>query len=347
MKPVADWLTPGRAEAEAQVAALQARLEQGLGDVDARIAGLARPDEVDARIKAAVDASQAQIDGEIAALKQAVGEFRETPDLSGQIAQLGSALDGQKAELATLKEQLSGATAATGQLNQDAVQKIDVYRAELDGLRAEVGKLQDAVGALGSRLDEVAAQADREIEDARSRVGEIRQAATTATTAAQAQAALAQIRAAMASGQPFGAALKQLAAQPGITVPDGLAAAADSGVPTMAQLRDSFPDAAHAALRASIMASAGDGFFARGRAFLEAQIASRSLTPQPGVGPDAVLSRMEDDLRRNNLVGALDEATRLPSESAAAMSDWLGTARLRSAADQGLATLDATLPATN
>jgi hypothetical protein len=328
------------------VAALQARLEQGLHDVDARIAGLAKPDDVDARITAAVDASEARVGAEIGALKQAVDK-PGTPDVSGRLAQLGSALDGQKAELAALKDQLSGAAAASGQLNQDAVQRIDVYRAELDGLRAEVGKLQDAVGALGGRLDEVAASADREIQNAQSKVGEIQAAATTATTAAQAQAVLAQVHAAMASGQPFAAAIKELAAQPGMTVPDGLAAAADAGVPTMAQLRDSFPDAAHAALRASIMATAGDGIVARTRAFFESQIASRSLTPQQGVGPDAVLSRMEDALRQNNLAGALDESTRLPSESAAAMAGWLEKARLRHAADQGLATLDATLPATN
>ena len=68
-------------------------------------------------------------------------------------------------------------------------------------------------------------------------------------------------------------------------MPEGLTAAAASGVPTLAELRDSFPDAAHEAIRASIMASAGDGVVARSRAFLKAQVASRSLTPQPGMAP--------------------------------------------------------------
>ena len=57
---------------------------------------------------------------------------------------------------------------------------------------------------------------------------------------------------------------------------------------------------------------------ARGRAFLAAQVASRSLTPQPGAEPDAVLSRMEDRLRNDDLAGALAEADALPSEAAAA-----------------------------
>ena len=75
------------------------------------------------------------------------------------------------------------------------------------------------------------------------------------------------------------------------------------------------------------MASAGDGVLARSRAFLEAQVSSRSLTPQTGQGTDAVLSRMEDKLRQDDLDGVLAEAESLPSEAAAAMGDWLAAAR--------------------
>ena len=71
------------------------------------------------------------------------------------------------------------------------------------------------------------------------------------------------------------------------------------------------------------MAGAGDGVLARSRAFLAAQVASRSLTPQTGTGTDAVLSRMEDRLRHDDLKGVLAEAEQLPSEAAAAMSGWL------------------------
>ena len=130
-------------------------------------------------------------------------------------------------------------------------------------------------------------------------------------------------------------------------MPAGLAAAAPTGIATLAQLRDRFPDAAHDAIRASIIASAGDGVIARSRAFLEAQMASRSLTPKPGMAPDAVLSRMEERLRHDDLDGALAEADELPSEAAGAMADWLGAARLRVGAVEGLAELDRAPAATN
>ena len=116
---------------------------------------------------------------------------------------------------------------------------------------------------------------------------------------------------------------------------------------TLSELRESYPDAAHAAIRASIMASAGDGVLARSRAFLEAQVSSRSLAPQAGQGTDAVLSRMEDKLRQDDLDGVLAEAQALPTEAAAAMGDWLAAARARAAALDGIATLDASLNKTN
>ncbi|MFO1208170.1 MAG: hypothetical protein U1E40_03000 [Amaricoccus sp.] len=346
LAPAAEWLTPGRSEAEAQVAALQARVDQGLSGMDARIADLAKPDDVDARIQAAVDAAGSQAQASIAALKATVDGLAGS-DAAQQVAQLASALDGQKAELAALKDQISGAAAATGQLNEDAVKKIDVYRAELDGLRGEFGSLQEKVAGFASRLDEVAASAQRQVETAKTQVSEIQTQANTALSAAEAQAAVAQIHAAMEGGQPFAAAVKQLGGPSGIAVPDGLSAAADAGVPTLAALRASFPDAAHDAIRASIEAKSGDGILARSRAFLEAQIATRSLTPQEGSSADAVLSRMEEQLRQGNLAGAIDEAGKLPPDAAAAMSGWLDAARARNAAVEGMATLDATLSGTN
>ena len=132
-----------------------------------------------------------------------------------------------------------------------------------------------------------------------------------------------------------------------MTVPPGLVDAAPGGVETMARLRDGFSDEAHAAIRSSMMAGAGDGVLARTRAFFGAQMASRSLTPQEGASPDAVLSRVEDRLRQDDLDGALREAEELPSEAQAAMGQWLAAARLRAGAVDGLAALEAAPAATN
>jgi hypothetical protein len=227
------------------------------------------------------------------------------------------------------------------------VARIDVYRAELDGLRAELATLTGNVSGLASRIDEVAATADRSIAAAQARVAAVEAESTTALGAAQSASDIALLRAALTAGQPFAEVADRLAAAPGVTLPEGLGAAAATGAPTLASLREGFPEAAHAAIRASILAGAGEGVMARAGAFVSAQVASRSLTPQEGMSPDAVLSRIEDRLRRDDLAGVLAEAEQLPSEAREAMAGWLAGVRLRLAAEAGLAEISAQLPVTN
>lgn len=341
MAPVADWLAPGSEKADAEIAALQARLDQGLTEVRASVAALPAPADAEASVNAAVGAVDGRLTAEIDALKQSLDGADATAIIQ-RLAQLEAGVEGQAAELSTLKEQIAGAATTA-----DA-SGVDVYRGELDGVRAELGSLQDKVGALTARLDQVSAEANRQIETAQTQVASIQAEAETQLSAADAQANLALVDAAIASGQPFKDALDKLSGREGVTIPAGLAAAAPTGVASLASLRDSFGTDAHEAIRASILATAaGEGVLARARAFVEAQVASRSLTPQAGVGPNAVLSRMEDKLRHDDLDGALTEASQLPSEAAAAMGGWLAAAKLRAGAVDGYAELERSLAATN
>jgi hypothetical protein len=339
LAPAAEWLTPGRTEAAAEIAALQERLETTAAELQSRLAELPSPDDVDGRVSTAVGDLESRLGAEIEAVRSSVAPQDDT-ELRQRLDRLETAVEGREAELATLKQQLEGTAAAGGQVSQDAINRIDTYRAELEGLRAEMGTLQGQVGALASRIDEVAAAADRQVSAAQSQVDAVQAEAATQLSAATVNADIAQIRAAITAGEPFEEPLQQILSQPGVTVPAALSDVASAGVTTFARLRDEFPDAAHAAIRASIHASAGDGLLARTRAFLEAQVASRSLTPQDGVGTDAVLSRMEDRLRRDDLAGVLEQAEGLPSEAKAAMQGWLDAARQRAEAVEGLSALD-------
>ncbi|HET9067334.1 MAG TPA: hypothetical protein VFN28_01730, partial [Amaricoccus sp.] len=190
MKPVADWLTPGASSAEAEIAALRAELDQGLSGVESRFAALPAPEAADQRIAAAVGSAKGELSGEIAALKRTVGQIDPTAARQ-QLDRLDAAVKGQEAELAALKEQLAGATAASGQRSDEAVDNLNVYSAEVEGLRAEMGTLQDKVSALATRIDQVAADADRQIATAQTRVGEIQTRAASALGAAETGAAVA------------------------------------------------------------------------------------------------------------------------------------------------------------
>lgn len=324
LAPVAAWLQPGTDAETARIAALEARLAE-----------MARP----ADIAAAVDAARGGLETEIGTLRDAVAAGGSGA-LGERIGQLETALDGQRGEVAALKGQIDGLPAddSAGAAAAGVAAQIDVYRAELEGLRAEFDRLSGQVGSLSGRVEEVAATST-------ARVREIEQTEGARADAAEVQADLAAIRAALVAGLPFADQAARLEAS-GTALPEGLEAAAASGAPSLADLQAGFPAMAREAIRVAILASAGDGFLARARAYVEAQIASRSLSPQPGATPDAILSRMDDDLAKGDLAGVLTESTALPSEAKAALSGWLEGVKARQAADAALATLGPAQPAT-
>lgn len=334
MKPVADWLEPGMAEAETEIAALRSELEA----ISAKVGAVPSEADLDGRIGAAISPIESKLSEDIAALRQSLGQVDAT-ETRQRLESLAAELQGQAAELATLKTDLTG---AAGQVSGD----VNVFKSDIEGVRAEVASLRDQVSAQAARLDEVAKSAEARVAAAEEQAAAVQEQATTALDAAEVNAQEALIRAAVASGAPYADAVSTLQGR-GVTVPPDLAAGAASGIQTIGSLRDSFPDAAHAAIRASILAEANGGVLSRAEAFLRAQVASRSLTPQQGTGTDAVLSRMEDRLRRDDLAGALAESQALPSEAADAMGSWLAAAKLRLGATDGLAALSSSLPATN
>ena len=108
-----------------------------------------------------------------------------------------------------------------------------------------------------------------------------------------------------------------------------MTANAQGGLPSLQVLRQGFPDAARAALDASLRASKGDTWTERVSVFLRGQTGTRSLIPREGTDPDAVLSRAEAAVTAGDLALALTELAALPDAGKAAMADWLGLAAQR------------------
>lgn len=332
--PIAEFLRPAGAETEARMA----ELEQAVTDLRAELAN--RPAGVtEDQVSSAVATETGRIDGEITALRDQIGAGAEVPE---RLARVESAVEGAQAEMTALRDQLGTSGAGVA-----ASPDLDVYQGELDGLRAEMGTLSDQVAGLRDRVDQVGAEARRQIETAQETVATVQEEANQAVDTAARQADVAAVGAAIAAGQPFAEPLGRLAGMPDVTIPAGLTAAAESGVPSLPALRDSFPEAAHAAIRASIVAAAGDGMADRALALVRSQFATRSLTPEEGNSPNAIVSRMGDRLGDDDLAGALAESEALPSEAQAAMGDWLTQARLRVDANAGLTELQSATPATN
>ncbi len=231
----------------------------GQGDTQAVLADL----------RTAADAQTARIaelESALAALRDDVGAV---PDPTAAIQSVREELGAQIADAATAASQatdrLGALTARVEELAQrpspagldpaslDA--ELAQFRADLsaavDEARANVVTAQEEAAAIARQAaEEAAAREAAAAEEAEA----TRAAAQAAAEAAARQAALTSILAALDSGAPFA---DQLAGLAGADVPAALSAPAADGVPTLTELVDSFPEAARAALDASIRAGVG------------------------------------------------------------------------------------------
>lgn len=203
--------------------------------------------------------------------------------------------------------------------------------AVIDNLKADIATLQSGLAAQKASADAMVEAA----EVARS------EAAAEAQTVLL-QAALTKVEAAMQNGLPFADELAQLAGA-GLTIPAILTENAETGLPTIAALADGFDAPARAALKASLRGNMGSTWSERVGSFLQSQTGARSLTPQEGDDPDAVLSRADAAVEAGDLQSALTEIKALPEAAQAELAGWVAQVKLRHDAQSATAELAAAL----
>ena len=263
---------------------------------------------------------------------------RPLPDttLTGRVADVEAALSAMpdttafETRLTALENRLMAIEAASAGGEGAPAAALAAMDGQIKDLRAALDAQTGVVPALTADI-----KAASDAAQARLDVAEL-----AAETAAK-QAALSHVRAAFESGAPLGPALEGLRSM-GADIPAALANAADT-VPTLLSLQEAFADPARAALDASIRADMGDGWASRLTSFLRTQSGARSLTPQEGTDPDAVLSRAEAALRSGQIKVALTELAGLPPAGADAMAPWIADATRRLDTEQAISDLSATL----
>ncbi|KIC18183.1 COG4223 family protein [Leisingera sp. ANG-DT] len=281
----------------------------------------------------ALETGQAELETALAALKQQV-EANQAPDL----APLASRIDALTAEI----EPLKSAPAPDAALRAD----LDALAARVSALetRPPEGASPEAVAAfeteLGKLQDSLAAQR-AEVEQMLAEAQAMDAASAEAARIASAQTQLAQLRSALDSGNSYAANVQELS-NLGVDVPAALSGPADSGVATISALRDSFAPAARDALAAAREESKGSGGLLD---YVNRHLGARSVTPQEGDGPDAVLSRAEAAVAAGKLPDALNELSVLPETARAALSSWEAAANARVAAVTAAAELAQSLQA--
>lgn len=207
--------------------------------------------------------------------------------------------------------------------------------AALAALQAEVQALK-AGGGAASALQAMADETEARLKAAEDKAAALESRTADMVAQARARTALGQLAAAVDSGAPFAGLLPDLG-----TLPEPLARQAATGVPTLPALRETFPEAARAALEAALEADMGATWSERIASFLRSQTGARSLAPREGGDPDAVLSRAEAALAAGDLAAALKELDALPEAGQTALAGWRAQAEARQAAVAALADVTA------
>lgn len=334
---VADWLTPGKDAALIAVEAARSELS-------ARIATIPAAPSV-AELTALVDES---IAARLAELETRIDDLVDRQGLPE--AEFAVRLEALEARIAALDAEMTTLVASAGSVAAPTGTAPDMAQvagltAQINAIRAGLASIAGKHAALAQEVTSLRAKTESRIAAAQTEVATAEAQAEATRASAEIQVALAALSSAVDSGLPFGKPLARLAELTGAESPAALLVAAETGVATIIALQESFPQAAHEAIRAATQAAAGDGMLAGIGAFLEAQIAARSLSPQTGTGTDAVLSRAEEGLRHGNLDLVFLELAALPAEAAASMAGWQALAGARTAALQALADLSAAYPA--
>lgn len=302
-----------------------AGLEQRLAAQDRKLAELTAP---------VVDAGLADRLAAVEARLESLAAAPPAPDPAGV----------DPAELAALRAEIEALRQAV-----PAVPDIGPLQAELAALRAELAAIPRESGvaqeleAMKAAAEAERAAAEARAEAMRAEADTLRAEAEATARAAVARGAILRVQAALEAGGSYEAALADLGAA-GLAVPAALADHA-AGLPTLAELQAGFPDAARAALAATVRPAEGAPLADRLGSFLKAQTGLRSTAPREGDDPDAVLSRAEAALRAGDLPATLAELDKLPPEAAPALAEWRALADTRAAAAAALAALAADLDA--
>ena len=121
-------------------------------------------------------------------------------------------------------------------------------------------------------------------------------------------------------GTPYKTSLDNIERILGSKAPDILRNLAETGIPTMQTLTESFPEFSRLALSADRNEKETEDF--KFLTFLKSQFQARSTIPRQGSDPDAVLSRSEAFLKSNDLEKSLFELTQLDGVASKVMEPW-------------------------
>jgi hypothetical protein len=260
---------------------------------------------------------------------------------------------GSVADAAALAEQVTEAEQRLqARIDTALAEREAANKAALETARGEIASLKETVTELvASAL--TAGDADVELEldghDARlakleAAIAEVAAQGTAGPRSAAAAIAFANLRAAVNAGRPYAAELVAMeAARADHADLMALAANADKGIPTVADLTRSFRAAREASLAA--VSPPADASILEGLLLSVTSAVKIRRIDGANTGDDAeaVLARAETALKQGALAEAVKEIETLSGPPRQAMEQWLGEARARISADETLKDMEIAL----
>ncbi len=284
-----------------------------------------------------IKSTQADLKSDVARLRSTVAEIA-VPDLEP----LQTRMDQLEASI----EEVSIGQSA-GEASPEMAQRLQALSDRVAALEARPlseGASSEAVAAFEAELQRVRDSLSAQQADVTRMVAEaqaMEQASAEAARIAAAQTVVSRLRSALDAGVPYAGLLGELQAQ-NVEAPDALKAAADTGVATIATLRDSFAPAAREALAAAREDTKGTGGL---MAYVNRHLGARSVTPRDGDDADAILSRAGAAVEAGDIATALTELEALPESAQPALATWQGGAQTRLDAEAALDALSQSLNA--
>ncbi|PTQ69660.1 COG4223 family protein [Celeribacter persicus] len=259
-----------------------------------------------------------------------------------ELVQEITALKAQLAEMQSASEAQAKAQAAS----QDALRSVLEQKISEMDKSAEIASLSDRLKGFEDRVTQIEARPvaeaivspeataayERQLAQMQdllnseiARLEEAKDKAVAEENAARAATAKARLQTLVDAGEPFAEALTDI----GGDVPQALQDAAQTGIPSVTELQESYAEAARKALVAASRVAYEAGEESWFQTVLRTQIGLRSTKPKEGDDADAILSRAEQSVRDGMFAKAIETLGALPEAGKAEMQPWIAEAQKR------------------
>jgi hypothetical protein len=331
--PIVPYLTPGGdaavETARNEVEALRTELNDKIAGLNTEIDSDAVREIAGAVVEESVTALENSTQEQLTVMSDTIAAA-DSGEIEARLAQLEVKIEGLSEQLESQTTALQSVSQSGGELSEDALAQLTTNAGLINGLKAEIEQVSAMTGSLSQRIDEVEVTAERKVAEANDKVAEANEemervaaSASSAEAAASFKLGLEGARRAVARGAPLADHLDKLQAVSDAPLPDVLLASAETGVASIDALVDRFGPLAHEAIQSDIRANNEGGALSKLGAFVQSQLATRSLEPVEGDGTDAILSRIGAAIEDGNLQAVLSESEGLNEAAKSVLGGWI------------------------